>query len=121
MQFRVEIKNVQQISHLVFEIDLSKHGIYCIVGKNGAGKTTLTKAIMNLALADTFIRTSSTGVFSDSSAIRYTLGEQQYLFSYDPALRSISTKQPVPSHQGCRIRRVARTSWPTFHVLSDIG
>ncbi len=98
MQFRVEIRNVQPISHLVFEIDLSQHGIHCIVGKNGVGKTTLSKAIMNLALADTFIRTSSAGVFSDSSAISYTLGEQQYLFTYDPALRSISTKQPVPSH-----------------------
>lgn len=98
MQFRVEIKNVQPISHLVFEIDLSQHGIHCIVGKNGVGKTTLSKAIMNFALADTFIRTSSAGVFSDSSAISYTLGEQQYLFTYDPALRSISTKQPVPGH-----------------------
>jgi energy-coupling factor transporter ATP-binding protein EcfA2 len=98
MQFRVEIRNVQPITHLVFEIDLSQHGIHCIVGKNGVGKTTLSKAIMNLALADTFIRTSSAGIFSDSSAIRYTLGKQQYLFTYDPALRSISTKQPVPGH-----------------------
>lgn len=98
MQFRIEIKNVQPITNLAFEIDLTQHGIHCIVGKNGTGKTTLSKAIMNLALADTFIRTSSAGVFSDSSSIRYTLGEQQYLFTYDPALRSISTKQPVPAY-----------------------
>jgi ABC-type nitrate/sulfonate/bicarbonate transport system ATPase subunit len=98
MQFRVEIENVLPVSNLVFEIDLSQHGIHCIVGKNGAGKTTLAKAIMNLALADTFVRTSSDGVFNDSSAIRYTLGAEQYLFSYDPALRSISTRQPVLAH-----------------------
>lgn len=98
MQFRVEIENVHPINNLVFEIDLSQHGIHCIVGKNGTGKTTLAKAVMNLALADTFVRTSSDGVFNDSSAIRYTLGADQYLFTYDPALRSISTRQPVPGH-----------------------
>ena len=98
MQFRVEIENVHPITNLVFEIDLSQHGIHCIVGKNGTGKTTLAKAVMNLALADTFVRTSSDGVFNDSSAIRYTLGADQYLFTYDPALRSISTRQPVPGH-----------------------
>jgi ABC-type Na+ transport system ATPase subunit NatA len=97
MLFRVEIRNVQPITNLVFEIDLSKHGIHCIVGKNGSGKTTLAKAIMNFALADTFVRTSSDGVFNDSSAISYTLGAAQYPFTYDPALRSISTRQPVPS------------------------
>lgn len=95
MQFRVEIENVNPITKLVFEIDLSQPGIYCIVGKNGAGKTTLAKAIMNLAFADTFVRTSPDGVFSDSSAIRYTLGEEHYPFTYDPGLRSISTRKPV--------------------------
>lgn len=98
MQFRVEIENVLPVTKLVFEIDLNQHGIHCIVGKNGAGKTTLAKAIMNLALADTFVRTSSDGVFNDSSAIRYTLGTEQYLFTYDPELRSISTRQPVLGH-----------------------
>lgn len=95
MQFRVEIENVHPITNLVFEIDLSQQGIHCIVGKNGTGKTTLAKAIMNLALADTFVRTSSDGVFNESSVIRYSLGAEQYLFTYDPALRSISTRKPV--------------------------
>lgn len=98
MQFCVQIENVHPITRLVFEINLSQHGIRCIVGKNGAGKTTLAKAIMNFALADTFVRTSSDGVFNNSSIIRYTLGAEQYLFTYDPALRSISTRQPVPGH-----------------------
>ncbi len=98
MQFRVEIENIHPIANLVFEIDLNQHGIHCIVGKNGAGKTTLSKAIMNLALADTFVRTSADGLFNDSSTIRYALGAEQYLFTYDPALRSVSTRQPVPDH-----------------------
>lgn len=98
MQFRVEIENVHRITYLVFEIDLSQQGIHCIVGENGTGKTTLAKAILNLALADTFVRTSSDGVFNESSTIRYTLGAEQYLFTYDPALRSISTRKPVPGH-----------------------
>lgn len=98
MHFRIEIENVFPVKNLVFEIDLSQHGIHCIVGKNGAGKTTLAKAIMNLAFADTFVRTSSDGVFNDSSIIRYTLGAEQYLFTYDQALRSISTRQPVMGH-----------------------
>ncbi len=98
MQFRVEIENVHPITNLVFEIDLSQHGIHCIVGKNSAGKTTLAKAIMNFALADTFVRTSSGGVFNDTSSIRYTLEAEQYLFTYDAAIRSISTRKPVPGH-----------------------
>lgn len=111
MQLRVEIENVQPVTNLVFEIDLSQHGIRCIVGKNGAGKTTLAKAIMNLALADTFVRTSSDGVFNESSAIRYTLGAEQYLFTYDPALRSISTRHPVPSH----LKAVVSVEMPAPH------
>ena len=98
MQFRVEIENVHPITNLVFEIDLSQHGIHCIVGKNSAGKTTLAKAIMNFALADTFVRTSSDGVFNDTSVIRYSLEAEQYLFTYDAALRSLSTRKPVPGH-----------------------
>lgn len=111
MQFRVEIENVHPITKLVLEIDLSQPGIHCIVGKNGAGKTTLAKAIMNLALADTFVRTSSDGVFNDSSAIRYTLGKEQYQFTYDPGLRSISTRKPVHADH----KAVASVEMPAPH------
>lgn len=111
MQFRVEIENVHPITKLVIEIDLSQPGIRCIVGKNGAGKTTLAKAIMNLALADTFVRTSSDGVFNDSSAIRYTLGEEHYQFTYDPGLRSISTRKPVKANH----KAVAAVEMPAPH------
>nr|WP_315488350.1 AAA family ATPase [uncultured Rhodoferax sp.] len=95
MSFRLEVEHVRPIKNLVFEIDLSNHGLRCIAGKNGTGKTTLAKAIMNLAMADTFVRTSSEGVFDANSTIRYKLGDEEYLFTYDPDLRSITTRKLV--------------------------
>ena len=52
---------------------------------------------MNLARADTFVRTSSDGIFDSASAIRYTVDEDEYLFTYDLALRSLTTRKPVPA------------------------
>lgn len=95
MRFRLAIEHIRPITSLIFEIDLSQHGIRCIVGKNGTGKTTLAKAILNLALADTFVRTSTPGIFDDKSSIHYTVGDEEYLFTYDSALRSITTRKPV--------------------------
>jgi ABC-type glutathione transport system ATPase component len=98
MHFSVQIEGVRPITALTFEINLDRHGLICIVGKNSAGKTTLAKAIMNFAQSDTFIRTSSEGIFNSSSAIRYKVDENEYLFKYDAALRSITTKKPVPAN-----------------------
>lgn len=95
MLFRLEIKHVQPIESLTFEVDLSRYGLRCIVGKNGAGKTTLAKAILNLAQADTVFRTSSDGVFDSASSLHYTLENAEYLFTYDSALRSVTTRVPV--------------------------
>ncbi len=95
MLFRLEIKHVRPIENLTFEVDLSQHGLRCIVGKNGAGKTTLAKAILNLVQADTFVRTSPDGVFDTTSSLRYTVENDEYLFAYDPALRSVTTRKPV--------------------------
>ncbi len=95
MLFRVEIENIRPISRLAFEVDLSQTGLRCVVGKNGAGKTTLAKAIMNLALADTFVKTSLDSIFKIDSAIRYTVGDEQYLFTYDEGQRTITTRTPV--------------------------
>ena len=95
MLLRVEIQNIRPISHLSFEIDLSQHGIFCIVGKNGAGKTTLAKAIMNLALADTFVKTSLDSIFNVDSKISYTVGAEQYLFTYDENQRTVTSRKPV--------------------------
>lgn len=96
MFFRVQIENVRPVTKLVFELDLSQYGIHCIAGKNGAGKTTLAKAIMNLAQADTFIKTSLDGIFSTGSMIQYTVEDQRYPFTYDPTQRSITTRKPIP-------------------------
>lgn len=98
MRFSVQIEGVRPITALTFEINLDRHGLLCIVGKNSAGKTTLAKAIMNFALSDTFMRTSSEGIFDSSSTIRYKVDEVEYLFTYDAALRSLSTKKPVPAN-----------------------
>lgn len=95
MLFRLEVENVRPIKHLVFEIDLSRHGICCIVGRNGIGKTTLVKAIMNIALANTFVKTSADGIFDDNSVIRYTVGDDEYVFTYDSSMRTISTRKPI--------------------------
>lgn len=111
MHFRLEIKHVRPIESLTFEVDLSQHGLRCIVGKNGAGKTTLAKAIMNLAQADTFVRTSPDGVFDDTSSLRYTVGDDDYLFTYDPALRSVTTRKPVLAQH----KTVASVEMPAPH------
>lgn len=98
MRFRIKIEHVQPIGSLYFETDLDRHGLLCIVGKNGTGKTTLAKAIMNLALADTFVRTSADGVFDSASTIRYGVDNDEYLFAYDAALRTVTTKKLVAAH-----------------------
>jgi ABC-type multidrug transport system ATPase subunit len=95
MIFRLKIENVRPVVRLALEIDLDHHGLLCIAGKNSSGKTTLAKAMMNLALADTFMRTSADGVFDSTSTIRYELGADEYNFTYDAALRAISTKKLV--------------------------
>ncbi|MDI9335207.1 MAG: AAA family ATPase [Cytophagales bacterium] len=96
MQFKVELAEIRPIKALTFEIDLARNGLTCLVGKNGTGKTTLAKAILNFALADTFLRTSSDGIFQAESTIRYTWGEQQFLFTYDKELRTLNSKVPIP-------------------------
>ena len=111
MFFRVEIEHVRPITTLAFEIDLSLHGLRCIVGKNGTGKTTLVKAVLNLALADTYARTSSEGVFDSSSRVRYKIDGDEYLFVYDAAFRSITTKKPVPAH----IKQLVSVEMPAPH------
>src|SRR2546421_6161493 len=96
MRFAVELAEIRPIKALSFEIDLARHQLLCIVGKNGSGKTTLAKAILNFALADTFTRTSSDGVFQQGSKIRYCFGDQDFLFSYDDSLGTLNSKVPIP-------------------------
>jgi len=98
MRFRIDVEQILPISSLSIEIELADHRLHCIVGRNGTGKTTLAKAILNLALADIFIRTSSEGAIGASSLIRYCIENDEYLFTYDDATRAISTRTPIPAH-----------------------
>jgi ABC-type dipeptide/oligopeptide/nickel transport system ATPase subunit len=96
MQFRVEIENIPPVGRYAFEVDLDTPGLLGIVGGNGTGKTTLAKSILNLALADTFIRTSSSGSIVPNSRITYHVGDKEFTFTFDAATRSLSTRIPVP-------------------------
>ncbi len=98
MRFRIEIERVHPINSLSLDIDLSKHGIWCIAGKHGVGKTTLTKAIMNFMMSDIFVNISSDGIFNNYSSIRYFLDDEEFLFTYDSGTRSITTRKPIPAN-----------------------
>ncbi len=97
MRFIVEVADVRPIRALRFDIDLDRNQPTCIVGKNGSGKTTLAKAIMNFALADTFKRTTSAGVLQRTSTVRYTVGNDTFLFTFDPMLVTLNTRTPIPA------------------------
>ncbi len=96
MLFKVEINDVRPVRALELCLDLDRNAPLCIVGRNGAGKTTLAKAVMNFVLADTFRRTTSSGALRASSTVRYTVDESTFDFAYDPAVGTLSTRQPVP-------------------------
>ena len=89
MLLKIEVRHVQHVERLELEIDLSKSQLTGIVGKNGVGKTTLIRAIRNLSLADTFIRTASPDIFAPESSITYTIDGKAIEFGYDSALRSL--------------------------------
>lgn len=123
MRFQVELSDVRPIKALTFSLDLDRNAPLCIVGRNGAGKTTLAKAIMNFALADTFQRTTSDGALRESSFVRYTLDGASFEFTYDPAVGTLSTRQPVPES----LRSLIAVELPIphgqrfsyFHALSE--
>jgi ABC-type dipeptide/oligopeptide/nickel transport system ATPase subunit len=111
MEFSVQIQQVQPVRSLRFVTDIAVPGIVCIAGRNGAGKTTLARAVMNFAMADTFTRTAADGIFGTSSVVRYTIGQEQYEFVFDAAIRTISTRVPVPAH----LRRLVSVELPMPH------
>lgn len=123
MLFQVEIRNVRPLRALTFSLDLDRNAPLCIVGRNGAGKTTLAKAIMNFALADTFRRTTSDGALRNDSVVRYTLGSTSFEFTYDSAVGTLSTRQPVPE----QLRSLISVELPIphgqrfsyFHALAE--
>lgn len=123
MRFAVELSDVRPVTALKFSLDLDRNAPLCIVGRNGAGKTTLAKAIMNFALADTFRRTTSDGALRESSFVRYTVDNVTFDFTYDSAVGTLSTRQPVPES----LRSLVAVELPIphgqrfgyFHTLSE--
>ncbi|HIF9256005.1 TPA: ATP-dependent nuclease [Photobacterium damselae] len=97
MKVNVNIRNIQHISGFQIELDVSQHGLKCIVGKNGVGKTTIIKCIRNLSISDTFAKTSSDSIFSTDSEITYELGGDAYTFNYDTSTKALELKTPIPA------------------------
>lgn len=96
MKISIEIENIQHVSLLKFDIDLTLNKLTCLVGKNGIGKTTLVKAIQNIRFADTFAQTSQPGIFSSTSLIKYQVDAENYSFSFDPDIRTLNSKSIIP-------------------------
>lgn len=41
---KITLESIQHLAYLTLDLDLSKPGLVCLVGRNGAGKTTLVRA-----------------------------------------------------------------------------
>ncbi|PWI03797.1 AAA family ATPase [Stenotrophomonas maltophilia] len=94
-RLQVTLDAIQHVAHLHLDVDLSKSGLMCLVGRNGAGKTTLVRALRNLSNSDTFIRTATPYAFSQKSRIVYDLDGDQATFTYNSALRSLDCRDKI--------------------------
>ena len=110
-RLRVSIRNIQHISSMMLDIDLSEHGLHCLVGRNGVGKTTLVRALRNLTNADTFVKTAPPRIFRNDSSITYDIDGTEIVFTYDRALRSLNCRQEIPSE----IRKAISAELPIPH------
>ncbi len=111
MQLLVEIKNVQHIKHCSFEVDLSRNGLQCLVGKNGCGKTSLVRAIRNLSINDTYQQTGAPYIFDESSQVSYQIDENRFSFRFNKKLNAIDSKQLI----GNDIRQLFGVELPIPH------
>lgn len=93
----VEIKNVQHIKYLYFQIDLTKNNVTCILGKNGIGKTILFKSLQNFITSSTFAKTSNQYIFNSGSSIKYIVDQKEYLFEYDDRIETLDFKGVIPA------------------------
>ena len=109
--FRVVLEAVQHIEMLSLEVDLSTNGLMCLVGRNGTGKTTLVRALRNLSLSDTFLKTANPHAFSAQSRITYDVDGAQIVYSYDPEIRSLNCKSRIAPE----IRRLISAELPIPH------
>ncbi|ROU05485.1 ATP-dependent nuclease [Lysobacter enzymogenes] len=94
-RLQVTLNAIQHVAHLRLDVDLSKSGLMCLVGRNGAGKTTLVRALRNLSNSDTFIRTATPYAFSGESRIIYDLDGDQVTFVYDSGIRSLDCREKI--------------------------
>ena len=94
-RLQVTLEAIQHVTHLHLDMDLSKSGLMCLVGRNGAGKTTLVRALRNLSNSDTFIRTATPYAFSQRSRIIYDLDGEQATFAYNNTLRSLDCRDKI--------------------------
>lgn len=101
-KFTIHIKDIQQIKELNFSINLNTSGLHVIVGKNGVGKTILFKGIQNLVTSNTFVKTSNSYIYKQSSSIKYSIIEDtstlDYLFVYNEQVKTVDFKGEVDSH-----------------------
>ncbi len=93
----ITLEAIQHVASLSFDLDLSSHGLTCLVGRNGTGKTTLVRALRNLANADTFIRTATPYAFSSASRITYVVDGTTVVFEYDERIRSLNCRDVIPA------------------------
>jgi len=120
--FSVLIKSIQHIRSFRFDVDLADPKLICLVGRNGVGKTTLFRAIRNLSVADTFVKTANPQIFGDESRIEYAVGEYEVAFEYDPSLRSLNCRELIPAN--VRNAVVAELPIPhgaRFHYFRSAG
>lgn len=96
-RLQVTLTAIQHVGHLHLDVDLSKSGLMCLVGRNGAGKTTLVRALRNLSNSDTFVRTATPYAFSQASQIVYQLDGDQVTFVYDGGIRSLNCHETMPA------------------------
>ena len=94
-RLQVTLDAIQHVAHLHLDVDLSKSGLVCLVGRNGAGKTTLVRALRNLSNSDTFIRTATPYAFSEKSRIVYDLDGDLATFTYNSELRSLDCRDKI--------------------------
>ncbi|HIF9061358.1 TPA: AAA family ATPase [Photobacterium damselae] len=95
MNFNITLNNIQHVNHLSFSIDLSEGKLTCLSGKNSVGKTTLFRAVRNIYLNDTFIRTAAPYIFDEDSTVEYCINDTTITFSYNPRLGVIDSRQHI--------------------------